>query len=183
MIWDFIFLFLQQKPFSGYLLRMTRHIIFLFQCEVPVPSLTSLSCNLKIYQEIPQSSTGFSQSKIDTQPYQHSFPSDYMYDADHEVLNLHFQAPSVTLGYLANYLAELTLTDYNFLRFLPSVVAASAVFLARWTLDQSDLPWVRTKTLNTDLCTSCGNKFFSPLIYVISLTELYSRALHLIQKL
>lgn len=84
-----------------------------------------------------------------------------MYDADHEVLNLHFQAPSVTLGYLANYLAELTLTDYNFLRFLPSVVAASAVFLARWTLDQSDLPWVRTKTLNTDLCTSCGNKFFS----------------------
>ncbi|KAM3273111.1 hypothetical protein ACQJBY_042855 [Aegilops geniculata] len=51
------------------------------------------------------------------------------------------KAPSVTLGYLANYLAELTLTDYNFLRFLPSVVAASAVFLARWTLDQSDLPW------------------------------------------
>ncbi|KAM0855589.1 hypothetical protein ACQ4PT_049662 [Festuca glaucescens] len=51
------------------------------------------------------------------------------------------KAPSVTLGYLANYLAELTLTDYSFLRFLPSVVAASAVFLARWTLDQSDLPW------------------------------------------
>ena len=51
------------------------------------------------------------------------------------------KAPSVTLGYLANYLAELTLTNYNFLRFLPSVVAASAVFLARWTLDQSDLPW------------------------------------------
>uniref|UniRef100_A0ACD5YLC9 Uncharacterized protein n=1 Tax=Avena sativa TaxID=4498 RepID=A0ACD5YLC9_AVESA len=54
------------------------------------------------------------------------------------------KAPSVTLGYLANYLAELTLTDYNFLRFLPSVVAASAVFLARWTLDQSDLPWNHT---------------------------------------
>jgi hypothetical protein len=51
----------------------------------------------------------------------------------------------VTLGYLANYLAELTLIDYGCLSFLPSVVAASAVFLARWTLDQSDLPWVRTK--------------------------------------
>uniref|UniRef100_A0A0E0MMQ3 Uncharacterized protein n=1 Tax=Oryza punctata TaxID=4537 RepID=A0A0E0MMQ3_ORYPU len=52
--------------------------------------------------------------------------------------------PSITLGYLANYLAELTLIDYNFLKFLPSVVAASAVFLARWTLDQSDIPWNRT---------------------------------------
>lgn len=50
-------------------------------------------------------------------------------------------ASPVTLGYLANYLAELTLTEYGFLKFLPSVVAASAVFLARWTLDQSDLPW------------------------------------------
>ncbi|XP_062227742.1 cyclin-A2-1-like [Phragmites australis] len=51
------------------------------------------------------------------------------------------KAPSLTLGFLANYLAELTLIDYGFLKFLPSVVAASAVFLARWTLDPSDLPW------------------------------------------
>jgi hypothetical protein len=41
------------KTFLRYLLRMTRHIIFLFHCEVPVPSLTTLSCNLKFYQEIP----------------------------------------------------------------------------------------------------------------------------------
>uniref|UniRef100_A0A0D9Y0C5 Uncharacterized protein n=1 Tax=Leersia perrieri TaxID=77586 RepID=A0A0D9Y0C5_9ORYZ len=54
------------------------------------------------------------------------------------------KAPSLTMGCLANYLAELTLVDYSFLKFLPSVVAASAVFLARWTLDQSDLPWNRT---------------------------------------
>ncbi|XP_021758099.1 cyclin-A2-2-like isoform X1 [Chenopodium quinoa] len=45
------------------------------------------------------------------------------------------------LEYLANYLAELTLVEYSFLRFLPSLIAASAVFLARWTLDQSDHPW------------------------------------------
>lgn len=51
----------------------------------------------------------------------------------------------MTLGFLANYLAELTLTEYEFLKFLPSLVAASAVFLARWTLDQSDLPWVRIR--------------------------------------
>ncbi|XP_066377369.1 cyclin-A2-1-like [Miscanthus floridulus] len=54
------------------------------------------------------------------------------------------KTPSMTLGFLANYLAELTLTDYDFLKFLPSLLAASAVFLARWTLDQSDQPWNQT---------------------------------------
>lgn len=52
-----------------------------------------------------------------------------------------FQTPSLELEYLANYLAELTLIDHGFLNFLPSAVAASAVFLARWTLDQSNHPW------------------------------------------
>ncbi|KAL0323890.1 UNVERIFIED_CONTAM: Cyclin-A2-1 [Sesamum calycinum] len=51
------------------------------------------------------------------------------------------QVPSVELEFLANYLAELTLIEYSFLKFLPSLVAASAVFLARWTLDQSEHPW------------------------------------------
>ncbi|XP_022720887.1 cyclin-A2-4-like [Durio zibethinus] len=51
------------------------------------------------------------------------------------------QSPSIELEYLANYLAELTLIDYGFLNFAPSIVAASAVFLARWTLDQSCHPW------------------------------------------
>ncbi|XP_066357188.1 cyclin-A2-1-like [Miscanthus floridulus] len=50
-------------------------------------------------------------------------------------------APLTPLNYLANYLAELTLISYDFLKFLPSVVAASSVFLAKWTLDQSDHPW------------------------------------------
>ncbi|CAB96665.1 cyclin 3b [Arabidopsis thaliana] len=51
------------------------------------------------------------------------------------------QVPFIELEYLANYLAELTLVEYSFLRFLPSLIAASAVFLARWTLDQTDHPW------------------------------------------
>ncbi|XP_056848609.1 cyclin-A2-3-like isoform X3 [Raphanus sativus] len=45
------------------------------------------------------------------------------------------------LEFLASYLTELTLLDYHFLKFLPSVIAASAVFLAKWTLDQSNHPW------------------------------------------
>nr|XP_043613060.1 cyclin-A2-1-like [Erigeron canadensis]XP_043613061.1 cyclin-A2-1-like [Erigeron canadensis]XP_043613062.1 cyclin-A2-1-like [Erigeron canadensis] len=47
----------------------------------------------------------------------------------------------VELEYLANYLAELTLTEYGFLKFMPSLIAASAVFLAKWTLDQIEHPW------------------------------------------
>ncbi|KAI4376159.1 hypothetical protein MLD38_013949 [Melastoma candidum] len=49
--------------------------------------------------------------------------------------------PSLEMEFLANYLAELTLIEYSFLKFLPSVIAASAVLLARWTLNQSDNPW------------------------------------------
>ncbi|XP_039027348.1 cyclin-A2-4-like [Hibiscus syriacus] len=45
------------------------------------------------------------------------------------------------LEFLANYLAEPSLVEYNFLKFLPSLIAASAVFLARWTLNQSVHPW------------------------------------------
>ncbi|WOL03145.1 cyclin-A2-1-like [Canna indica] len=52
--------------------------------------------------------------------------------------------PTLTFGYLANYLAELTLVEYNFIKFLPSIVAASAVFLAVWTLDQTNHPWNAT---------------------------------------
>ncbi|KAH0933547.1 hypothetical protein HID58_010664 [Brassica napus] len=51
------------------------------------------------------------------------------------------QKPRVEMEFLANYLIELTLIDYEFLKFLPSVIAASAVFLAKWTLNQSSHPW------------------------------------------
>ncbi|KAF8103052.1 hypothetical protein N665_0188s0013 [Sinapis alba] len=49
--------------------------------------------------------------------------------------------PSVEMEFLANYLTELTLIEYEFLKFLPSVIAASAVFLAKWTMNQSSHPW------------------------------------------
>ncbi|XP_038695641.1 cyclin-A2-2-like isoform X2 [Tripterygium wilfordii] len=52
-----------------------------------------------------------------------------------------YKVPCMEMEFLANYLAELTLLEYNFLKYLPSIVAASAVFLARWTVDQTDHPW------------------------------------------
>ncbi|XP_074280486.1 cyclin-A2-2-like isoform X1 [Silene latifolia] len=55
-----------------------------------------------------------------------------------------YKVPSADLEFLANYLAELTLVEYSFLKFLPSLIAASAVFLARWTIDQSSHPWNAT---------------------------------------
>lgn len=65
-----------------------------------------------------------------------------------------YKVPCVELELLANYLAELTLAEYGFLKFLPSLIAASAVFLARWTLDQSDHPWNPTLERYTSYKTS-----------------------------
>ncbi|KAL0836601.1 hypothetical protein Bca101_088490 [Brassica carinata] len=64
------------------------------------------------------------------------------------------QKPSVEIEFLANYLMELTLIDYEFLKFLPSVIAASAVFLAKWTLNQSSHPWNPTLEHYTTLKAS-----------------------------
>ncbi|GLU09545.1 hypothetical protein SLE2022_264000 [Rubroshorea leprosula] len=58
-----------------------------------------------------------------------------------QVAQTSYKVPCIELEFLANYMAELNLLEYNFLNFLPSVIAASAVSLARWTLNQSDHPW------------------------------------------
>ncbi|KAL0921789.1 hypothetical protein M5K25_008898 [Dendrobium thyrsiflorum] len=42
---------------------------------------------------------------------------------------------------LANYLAELSLLDYDCIRFLPSMIAASIVFLVRFTMNPNRQPW------------------------------------------
>ncbi|XP_074337231.1 cyclin-A1-1-like [Apium graveolens] len=42
---------------------------------------------------------------------------------------------------MSNYLAELSLRDYHMLRYSPSVIAASSVFLARYILLPSRTPW------------------------------------------
>lgn len=48
---------------------------------------------------------------------------------------------TLQLEFLGNYLAELTLVEYGFLQYLPSMIAGSAVFLAKVTLDPSTKPW------------------------------------------
>lgn len=53
------------------------------------------------------------------------------------------QYPNLQLEYLGSYLAELSLLDYGCVKFLPSVLAAAAVFVARFTIDPKNHPWVR----------------------------------------
>ncbi|KAK9071111.1 hypothetical protein SSX86_009679 [Deinandra increscens subsp. villosa] len=45
------------------------------------------------------------------------------------------------LEFLSWFLVELSLLDYSCLRFLPSMVAASAVFIAKFTIQPEKHPW------------------------------------------
>ncbi|KAK1312059.1 Cyclin-A3-1 [Acorus calamus] len=49
--------------------------------------------------------------------------------------------PNLKMEFLSNYLAELSLLEYECIRFLPSIVAASAVFLTRFTINPNVHPW------------------------------------------
>ncbi|XP_021717819.1 cyclin-A1-4 [Chenopodium quinoa] len=54
------------------------------------------------------------------------------------------EAPSMQLECLSNYVAELSLLDYNMLQYAPSLTAASSVFLAKYILSPSKRPWNST---------------------------------------
>ena len=49
----------------------------------------------------------------------------------------------ILMEFLGSYLAKLNLLDYGCLWFLPSVVAALVMFVARLTIDPHTNPWVR----------------------------------------
>ncbi|KAF8404938.1 hypothetical protein HHK36_009833 [Tetracentron sinense] len=54
------------------------------------------------------------------------------------------KSPDLQLEYLGWYLAELSLLDYGCVRFLPSVIAASVVFLSNFTMQPKKHPWSLT---------------------------------------
>ncbi|CAN6482447.1 unnamed protein product [Victoria cruziana] len=51
------------------------------------------------------------------------------------------ESSHLSLEYLCNFLAELILLEYGCLRFLPTQIAASIVFVARFTLSPKTHPW------------------------------------------
>ncbi|KAJ6797188.1 putative cyclin-A1-1 [Iris pallida] len=52
--------------------------------------------------------------------------------------------PQLQLEFLASYLAELSLLEYTMLCYSPSLVAAAAIFLAKFMLQPSKHPWNAT---------------------------------------
>ncbi|KAF2556589.1 hypothetical protein F2Q68_00015296 [Brassica cretica] len=54
------------------------------------------------------------------------------------------EAPCMQLECMANYIAELSLLEYTMLSHSPSLVAASAIFLAKYILDPTRRPWNST---------------------------------------
>ncbi|CAJ2640923.1 unnamed protein product [Trifolium pratense] len=59
------------------------------------------------------------------------------------------KASKLQMEFLCNYLAELSLLEYECIRFLPSVVAASVIFLARFIIRPDVYPW--TSSLSESL--------------------------------
>ncbi|KAL5075687.1 hypothetical protein RYX36_014671 [Vicia faba] len=51
------------------------------------------------------------------------------------------EVPLMQLEYLADYLAELSLIEYDMLKYTPSLIAASATFLAKYILLPMEKPW------------------------------------------
>ncbi|KAG5147468.1 hypothetical protein JHK82_014349 [Glycine max] len=49
--------------------------------------------------------------------------------------------PNLQIEFLVGYLAELSLLDYDCLRFSPSIMAASVIFLARFIIWPEVHPW------------------------------------------
>ncbi|CAN6285241.1 unnamed protein product [Urochloa humidicola] len=56
---------------------------------------------------------------------------------------------SVQLESMCSYLAELSLLDYDCISYLPSVVAAACLFVARFTIRPKIYPWNLTLQRNT----------------------------------
>nr|XP_043637368.1 G2/mitotic-specific cyclin C13-1-like [Erigeron canadensis] len=52
-----------------------------------------------------------------------------------------YNTPDLQFEFLCYYLAELSLLEYGCIKFLPSMVAASVIFLARFMLKPNSNPW------------------------------------------
>ena len=69
------------------------------------------------------------------------------------------------MEYLASFLSELTLLEYSFLRFEPSEIAASAVFLSLFTLNKQQwsptlVYYTRYQPADLRECVEALNRLF-----------------------
>jgi len=92
------------------------------------------------------------------------------------VLFFNCQTPNLKVEFLSFYLAELSLLDYDCIRFLPSIVAASALFLARFIISPEVRPWVSIYLMDSARCFSQKRKFITVVLRNLKLKN-YCRLL------
>ncbi|XP_065847838.1 putative cyclin-A3-1 [Euphorbia lathyris] len=81
-----------------------------------------------------------------------------------------YKSSNLQLEFMGYYLAELSLLEYNCVKFLPSLVAASAIFLARFVIRPKMHPW----STSLEQCTgykSCDLKECVQIIHDLSLSR------------
>ncbi|KAG5033993.1 hypothetical protein JHK87_008903 [Glycine soja] len=86
------------------------------------------------------------------------------------------ESPNLKIEFLSFYLAELSLMDYDCIRFLPSTVAASVIFLARFIISPEVHPWalkVENLLQTSSLCECSGYKPIELKECVLILHDLY----------
>ncbi|XP_017435680.1 putative cyclin-A3-1 isoform X2 [Vigna angularis] len=83
------------------------------------------------------------------------------------VASVNQNTPNLKIEFLSFYLAELSLLDYSCIRFLPSIIAASALFLARFITSPKVHPW------SSSLGEWSGYKPFELKVCVVTLHDLY----------
>uniref|UniRef100_A0A0A9DE20 B-like cyclin n=1 Tax=Arundo donax TaxID=35708 RepID=A0A0A9DE20_ARUDO len=64
------------------------------------------------------------------------------------------EGSTLHLKFIANYICELSLLEYRLLRYVPSLVAASSVFLAKFILKPTKKPWNPTLSYYTQYAPS-----------------------------
>ncbi|KAH1244476.1 putative cyclin-A3-1 [Glycine max] len=77
------------------------------------------------------------------------------------------KTPNLQIDFLGSYIGELSLLDYDCLRFLPSIVAASVIFLAKFIICPEVHPWT------SSLCECSGYKPAELKECVLILHDLY----------
>ncbi|KAG5048189.1 hypothetical protein JHK85_009292 [Glycine max] len=84
--------------------------------------------------------------------------------------------PNSQIEHLGSYIGELSLLDYDCLRFLPSIVAASVIFLAKFIIWPEVHPWalkVENLLQTSSLCECSGYKPAELKECVLILHDLY----------
>ncbi|XP_062159382.1 putative cyclin-A3-1 [Alnus glutinosa] len=79
-----------------------------------------------------------------------------------------YKTPNLQLEFLGCCLAELSLLDYKCVKFVPSLVAASVIFLAKFMIQPKLSPWCPT------LQTYCGYKAADLKECVLIIHDLYN---------